>query len=247
MSKFGIIFTAFNSADTIERCLSPWAEIKNENFVYSCSTVPFDKFAVDKVDNTAGIIKSKNIMDFHFVDSRAKSEIEARGICLEFLKTRNCDYVFLVDSDEFFTVEQISEIIKYVEKNDNFAWFKLSLKNYVFDEKTYLKEPFCPPRIFRLKFPPYELKDFREDNNLDYFHTVQKYEIPDLFLRNKQIPISVAWVKHLSWISNDRSRRKCEYQLKRWGKSSFQWNEQENKLEFNNFYYDGKLPEIKTE
>lgn len=249
--KIGIIFTAFNASDTIEKCLSTWIkikldEIKNEHeFVYSCVCVPFEKFNNDPPDSTVDIIKSMRIMDFLYSDSKYISEIEARGLCLEFLKDSNCDIIWQVDADEFYTVEQIQKIINYIEKNKNIGWFSLSFKNYIFDENTFLKNPFTPARIFRTSLPPYKLGSFREDNNLTYIY--DNIEIPDVFVKNKTMSSDYVWVDHYSWLSNSRSKKKVQYQLSRWGQCSFQWNEIENKLEFNLEYYKklGKsFPEI---
>lgn len=246
--RIGIIFVAFNSADLIDNCLSSWVDIKNSlpdhNFIYSCVSVPFDRFTVENIDNTADIIKSKNIMDFMFVDSQAKSEIAARGICLNYLKEQNCDLVWMVDSDEFYTVENIKNIINYIEKNEKFGWYKLCLKNKIGDR--FLKEPFTPPRIFRVNFLPYKLGEFRDDNSMTYFYNGA--EIPDLFVKNKLIPKETAFIIHESWPNSERSKKKIDYQNNRKWTCNYIYNEKENKVEFNPVAFKNKkLPEFINE
>ena len=65
-----------------------------------------------------------------------------------YLKKYDLDYIWLVDSDEFYTDEDINNIEKYVESS-NKNLFKISLKNHVLDFKHYLEEPIQPPRIFK--------------------------------------------------------------------------------------------------
>jgi hypothetical protein len=67
--------------------------------------------------------------------------------------------------------------------------------------------------------------------------------ITDNVVKNKKIPISVAWVKHLSWCGySKRLMDKIVYQNSRWSSSktpslnddgcSYSWNELENRIEF---------------
>lgn len=239
--KIGIIFCMFGNQDFVEPCLNAWKQVKNEFFVYSCVSAPFEGYEDLKVetDNTAELIRAANIMDFHFITDKYIKETDARQKCLDYLKEQNCDTVFLVDIDEFYTVEEVNKILEYVDKNKDVAWFKLSLKNYIFDDKTYLEQPFCPPRIYRVNFPPYKLDKFYQDNNIAYLN-INNVSFPDSFIRNKTVPQSVAWISHYTWPSNETSKNKVFYQLKRWKTCSYQWNEQENKLEFNPDYYKNK-------
>lgn len=245
--KIGVIFCGYNCEDFVNECLSAWQEVKSPDFIYSCVSVPFEKFDNEPPDYTVEKIKNLNLMDFLFADSQARSEIEARGICLEFLKNQGCSIVWQVDlSDEKYSVENIKNIVEYVEKNPSFVWFKIALKNYVFDKKTYLKEPFYPPRIFRVSAPPYSLGTFRDDNSCTYFY--QNAEIPDLFVKNKQIPTSVAWVYHFSWSDVTRSLKKINYQTSRNWVCDYAHNQEKNKIEFNPAAFKNKkLPEIITE
>jgi hypothetical protein len=247
ITKIGLIFTVYNSQDSVMKCLEPWIKIKNNlsniQFVYSCVSVPFEKFNADPPDETVNIIKSTQIMDFLFADGQFKSEVESRGICLKYLKEIDCDIVWQVDlADEVYSIENIKNIVEYVAKNKNVAWFKLSLKNYFQTKNQYLAEPFTPARIFRVNFPPYKLHDFREDNNLTYFY--QNAEIPDIFVKNKTIPKEICWIDHFSWSNPQRSKKKIEYQLLRWNKCSYRWNEEAQNIEFNPDYYKNKLPEV---
>lgn len=243
--KIGIIFTAFNCASTIEKCLESWISIKSKEFVYACVSVPFKQYQNRNIqeDNTVELIRAVNIMDYHVVEPKFIEETEARGLCLQYLKDQNCDLVFMVDGDELFTIENINNIIEYVDKNPNIAWFKLSLKNYVFNEQTYLEEPFTPARIYRTNFAPFKLGNFTDDNNI-CFSTNGKF-IPDIALRSKTIPKETAWIKHITWMSNLSSKNKVLYQRARGWNCSYSWNDIKDELEFNPDYYKNKqLPKV---
>jgi hypothetical protein len=58
-------------------------------------------------------------------------------------------------------------------------------------------------------------------------------------LSSLTIPKSLCWITHKTWISNEKTRLKTEYQKKHFGSSfcSYRWNYSENKLEFNPEYF----------
>lgn len=238
MSKIGIIFCLYNCESTLDSCLNAWKQVKNENFIYSCVSSPFkgyEDFNPPK-DNTVELVRAAKIMDSHFVHEGHLAETEARGLCLQYLKMQECDTVFCVDGDEIFTIEQINKIIKYVENNPQSLWFKLSLKNYIFDEKTYLEEPFTPARIYRISAPPFKLGVFYQDNDISYVYNDQ--EVQNSVVKNKVIPQKIAWIKHLTWQSNENSRLKVQYQQKRWNLCSYEWKD--GQIQFNEEYYKNK-------
>lgn len=239
--KIGIIFCAFNCADTIEECLKPWREVKDENFLYSCISAPFKQYENSGIpeDNTIKLVSESKLINKHFYDIGYPTEIEARGLCLDFLKKNGCDVIWQVDGDEVYTVEEINNILKYVEEYPQIAWFRLSLKNFVFDQNTYLADPFTPARIFRLSYPPFKAGSFRDDNNLSYIYG-EGQDVWDECLANKIIPKEIAWITHYSWLSNETSKNKVKYQKDRGWNCSYEWDEVNNKLIFNPQFYRGR-------
>jgi len=251
INRIGIIFCAYNCAGTVMESLRSWSEIKQkypDQFVYSCISIPFKQYEDFELpeDNTIELVHAANIMDIHFTEPEYLTEIEARGLCLKYLKEQNCDTIWMVDNDEIYTVEEINNIINYIDQYPQIAWFRLSLKNYTFDKNSYLADPFTPPRIFRTNFPPFKLGLFRDDNNLLFNYDGK--EVWDECLPNKTIPKSVAWIKHLSWLSNETSKNKVKYQKSRGWNCSYEWDEINNKLIFNPVFYRGKqLPKVYKE
>lgn len=244
MSRVGVIFTAFNMQDYVAAALAPWvaartSRLDDHEFVICAVSVPFAGFPNEGRDSTLAILRShlEDRSIDHIIDSEIPMpETEARGAALTWLKTQDVDLVIQVDADEFFTERDISRIFRFVESNPFVPTFRLSLKNYVFDTKTYLAEPFTPMRIHRVKLPAnkgieLEASGFWADNNV-YYGTIGA-QLRDDSLACLTIPTSCAWITHFSWLSCPRGRQKVEYQLGRGWTPSFMWDYENNKLIFN--------------
>lgn len=255
--KIGVIFTAYNMADMIHQSLHGWSEAKKNclnghEYLICGISIPFKKFKDPVKDNTLQILWdhiNRGTLDNLITQEEPLLETEARTLALKYLMSKDIDVIIQVDADEFYSQKDISNIFSFVEKNSFISCFKGSLKNYVFNEKTFFKKPFNPMRIHRVKTKNGLVADaFWDDNNLLY-KDGSGY-VADNNLPNTTIPQSVAWVKHMSWLSNERSKKKIEYQTSRGWKCSFKWNDSENKLELDleNIILSGEeIPEIELE
>lgn len=244
--KIGIIYTGFNTEKYIHESLYTWLLAKQDKlggneFVISVTSVPFIKFNIDAnkgLDGTHQILEKLNgefTFDYFNHNPTPVTEVEARSAALKYLVGQDVDYVWQVDSDEFYTSDDILRIIKFLSFQKLVPCFRLSLKNYVFDENTYLIEPFCPMRIHKVKFNSCVASEFYDDNNIFYLNEGTK--VYDVQIANMTIPASFVWIKHLTWLSDDRSKRKVAYQRARGWECSFKWDEENNKLEFNPDFY----------
>ena len=239
MIKIGLIFCAYNNIDTINQCLKPWAEakhsIENVEFIYSCISVPFQAYQEMYIieDATIDKVKDSGIMDVHFTEPKYIQETEARGMCLDYLINRECDWIMQFDGDELITLDQIRHITNaLLNSNGKFAWYRLSYKNYINDDKHYLNELFCPARIFKVKFPPFTLDSFKDDNDCCYKYGAGL--ISNLSLKSTTINLGI---KHLTWLDNNRSKNKIEYQKNRGWQCSYKWDQELGKVEIDNEYY----------
>jgi len=251
--KIGIIYTAFNSEHYIADSLQAWIEARSNKlggheFYIAAICAPFDKFGQSRMDDTHGKLielVSNEKIDIVHSETHPVKETVARGWGLTSAFAYGVDIVWQVDSDEFYTIDEISKIIRYVERQSFIPAFRLCLKNFVFDQDTYLAEPFNPMRIHRTKFNSCVITKFWDDNNIMYDN--DGVEVRDIQLANLTIPKTVAWVKHLTWLSDFRSKHKVEYQTARGWQCSFKWNYELARLEFNTEYYRSRglaLPEI---
>lgn len=239
-NKFGILFCGYNSEEYVEQSLSPF--INRENFVISAVSVPFLEYRAQNQfeDSTVQTLreyrdsgKIHNLVDF----PKYIKEHDARNLALDYLKKEKVDFFFLVDSDELYSEDEINQIIKFVESDTENVWWRICLKNFVFDKKTYLAEPFTPPRIFKTQSDDYILDRMYWDNDFRYRNIRSNDFVSQEQLNNSTIPKEIAWVDHFTWMNDETSKRKVEYQNSRGWVCSYSWDEGNNCLTFNEEYY----------
>lgn len=231
--KAGVIFCAFNAEDLLEDSLSPWVEARSQEvggnqFCIVAVSIPFEKFEEPRADDTLeglrGYLDAGKI-DRLIASDRPMKETEARGKALSYLVEKQCDITIMVDSDEIYTTEEIERILEFVEERPATTCFKGSLKNYVFNGRTYLAQPFNPMRIHRVRRGTYVADSFWDDNNILYRGTLTRDFKRDVDFPCLVIPKAVAWVKHFSWLNDQRSKKKVEYQTSRSWICSFDWDD----------------------
>jgi len=241
--KFGIILTAYNFSDTIDDCLRHWVKSGHEICAVS---VPYKEYKEisPAQDNTAEIIKEYGI--HCFTEPRHITEAEARNLPFNWLKEKGVDFYWILDADEIYTKEDIDRITNFVSLNPQITYFNINFKNYVFDGKCWV-DGFCPPRVFSAK----NAEGFFWDNDISYNQNGERVSYKTM--PSLKIPRGVAHVKHLTWISNERSKRKIEYQEKHFKHGagcSYKWNDEKNCLEFNMEYFNKTgeaVPELNHE
>lgn len=244
--RIGVLYTAFNDKNFLEKNLIPWIEIRknklnNHEFIISVVSVPFEEYKEiidDKDDGTIDLLKiylKEGKIDYLIDSPKFVKEHIARNSALQKLLEQNIDYLWIVDNDEEYNQKNIESIINYVIFNKFVKWFSISFKNYVFDNNTYLIEPFTPPRIFA-NDKNQKILCFYFDNDILYNNNDHKISYKNFISLN--IPKQIAWVKHFSWISNEKSKNKVKYQEKHFAPTgcSFKWNEQKG-LVWNEDYF----------
>lgn len=231
--KIGIIFCAFNAEDMLEGSLSPWVEAREKKtggheFCIAAVSVPFERFEEPRMDDTLeglrGYLDAGKI-DRLIAGDQPMKETEARGRALSYLVERQCDIIWQADGDEFPTLEEIEKTLKFVEERPAIAAMKGCLKNYVFDEKTFLARPFNPMRIHRVRHGTYVADSFWDDNNVLYRGTLTRDFKKDIDFPCLTVPKTVAWTRHMSWLNNQRSKNKVFYQTSRSWTCSFDWDD----------------------
>lgn len=247
--KIGFLLCAYNQEEHIFECLKNLVKFSKDNgHLISAVSVPFAEykdFNVE-VDNTTSILKEKlNKGDIDYLVDEPKfiSEAEARTAALKPLIT-NCDTLFLIDADEVFSYEDFENIVNFTQKDPFIDWYSISYKNYVGDG--YLKEPFCPPRIFKMNCSAGKLARFYYDNDVVYEKFVGEDRISTSYkeLSSKNVMKSVANPKHYSWTNTEKNRLKIEYQKTRWGENGcgYKWDEKRGVIFNENFYKENSIP-----
>ncbi len=260
MSKIGIIFCAYNTVEYVADSLTPWQQAQADKlcgneWLISVVNVPFAQYKEMNLpeDGTRDFLKeefNKFRIDYLFTEPEYVEEAVARNLALQPLLEAKCDIIIAIDSDEIFTIGQIESIFNFIELNKFESWFSISYKNYVFNKNTYLTDPFTPPRIFRVKTNGCTLRRFFYDNDIVFQLDVSGQMISYKELPNKVIPATICFCRHMTWLNNETSRRKIEYQSRRQGwVCSFRWDEKEG-LKFNEEFYLTRgmmLPSISKE
>lgn len=264
INTIGVIFCAYNCLDTLEQSIRPWIDARansldGRQYIISAVSVPFAEYRDIniKTDDTPQVLNNqyfaKHEIDHLTLAPEFVEERQARNLALLPLLDCGCDTIILVDADEVYSIDQISKIFSFVEMDRFISWFGLSLKNYIFTKDQYLKEPFTPPRIFRVETNGYKIKEIYFDNDFLYEGTIvenssfKKKIISYKELPSKNIPKEIAWINHYSWLNNDKTRAKVEYQEKRGWLCSYKWDKEKISLAFNeNFFklHNLAIPEI---
>ena len=208
---------------------------------FSAISVPFKEYkGIDTLhDNTTDLLRElveqKRLK--HLVDSpQYITEAEARNFALFYLKKYNVDYIWLVDSDEFYSEQDIKNIQSYVESS-NKNLFKISLKNHVFDLDHYIEEPFCPPRVFKTQIEGgFKLATFYWDNDICYGHEGKLLRYSDIE-ELEVISQEVAYIPHYTWLNDRIGKRKVEYQHRHFGHCGYKWNHNNHCLEFDEEFH----------
>jgi len=244
MNNYGIIYCAYNTEEYVLDSIEPF--LNQGNHVISAVSVPFAEYKDidDFHDNTTHLLEdllTHGRLQYLVTAPKFVPEATARNYALEHLKKHNVDYIWIVDSDEFYTENDIGEIEDYIENSDK-NLFKLSLRNFVFDKDHYLEEPFCPPRIFKTKIAIPELEDFISlenfywDNDIYYSYNNQAIKYSDIE-ELTTIPEEVACIRHYTWLNDAIGKRKVAYQHKHFGHCGYKWNEEKKSLEFDEEFH----------
>lgn len=161
-------------------------------------------------------------------------EIEARNLHFPF---HGEDLIWILDGDEFYTEEQIKNILDYVNSKPFIDVFNMPFKNYIFYGDEYI-EGFCPPRIYRSVLNNgWNFNGFYNDNDGKYLdENGLIHNLTDIC--QKSIPKKTVdgGIKHMTWLHSN-GEKKYKYQMDYFGHCSYYWNEETQKLEFNKDYY----------
>lgn len=255
--KIGCVFCSYSTPQYLRESIRPWIDARKtrlggHEYLISAVSLPFagyESAPEDKATPSAlRVLLDGGMIDYLITEPRFVPEYDARTLALKPLLAAKCDAIVLWDGDELATTDQLRRILAFLEANPFVQWARFSLRNHVFDVQTYLVEPFQPPRFWRVHAPGgYVLSHFHWDNDATYVlpwcgETARQDQFASI-----TVPPSVAAIRHMSWLSCDASKRKCEYQQSHFGECSYRWDEATNQLRFSEAFYAKRglpLPEI---
>lgn len=245
--KIGLLVCGYDCADSFKEVLKPWIQLKEKyNIIISFVHCKFKEYN-DINNKDVNVDYDLNGINYFFAPNEPLIEIEVRSLALKPLLDDNVDYIWQLDLDEYYTVENIENIINFIYKDKFIPSYKISFKNYVFDASTYLEEPFTPHRIFKTRLGNFKLNKFIDDNLINYLSDGM-VQMDARAIACKIIPPEVAYIKHVTWLNNEKSRQKVEYHKKHFsdGLCSYSWDEKDGLIFNKDFFKLRNLPMPKT-
>lgn len=248
-------FSAYQAAEYLDKFLEPWLQYKEKHgdLKISVGHVCFKEFQemgfpVESPDGTHYLLEEKHKkgeIDYYSFIDKPLTEAEARTEILKPLLTDNVEMVWISAPDEIISLSEIEKAIEYTKRDKFIQWFRLEYKNLFQTNNQYIRG-FNPPRIF-FNDRGYKISHFRCDDEIIYL----KNGIPVDYLQlpNKQIPFSICSPLHYTWLNDQRSKDKINYQNRHFGSCSYAWDSVNDKVIFNLEHYKktgATPPEIHT-
>lgn len=227
--KIGLLLAVYNDLEFLEECLNPWIKLKSElDIKIAICHGQFKEYHElgfeDNDRETLQYLLENKKEDYLYIQNNYwlvkkedyiyQNEAELRNHGLGWLLKQEIDYFFTIGSDEFYTEEEIKRIVDFInqESNQDYAWFRINYKNYVIN-KTQWIDGFCPARIWKVNYKDiYKIKNFYWDDDINYQGTITRDIVSYKQLPHKEIPREICHVKHLTWLDDERTRKKIAYQ-----------------------------------
>lgn len=211
--KIGIIFTAYNVAPYLEKCLAPWFNLKNQiNLKFAINSGMFSDYKkLGFTNKNAQTLEIINKYEFDYSmfpneNSFLLDEDDSRNYCLNYLQNHEkCDLIWFVDGDEIYREDEILNAIKFIEKTSDIDVYSVMFKNFTFNNM--LHADFERINIYRT--------DRGKGLDRIYFDSHVIYNDGANYKEKSTccIPKELLFIDHYSWLTDDtRTLEKIEYQ-----------------------------------
>lgn len=244
--RLGVVVSVYNSINFLSEFLSPWIKARKEldiKIVFVDAKFKNFEGESNSTDGTTEYLVEKlncGLIDYYGHYFHDKEENEVRNIGINMLLQMGCSHILSSAPDEIFTIDQIKYIYNYIQKDEFIAYYRLNYKNYIGNKDTFIRG-FCPKRIWKVNLTAYKLKGLRFDDDAEYQGAITRDIQPDDNFAQRVIPN--VEINHYTWLNNETSRKKIEYQTKRGWICSYKWKD--GKVVFNPEYYKDKpLPVV---
>lgn len=244
--KIGITMIGYECQEQLEKVLPYWIRLKENppansriesikiGFTHGCfeetAKLGFPILSTDGTIEHLMKLKDTDSIDYLQIRDTPQKEYEMWTNGFQTFKD-DIDLLWMLNTDEFWELDEIENVLKYIENNDLLDFYKVNFKNFCIDEDTWIDD-FIVPRIWWAKKQG-GIKRFYQDDLLEYNNGKKDVQCSHL-----TIPPSVAFPKHYSWVgSKAYLQRKLNFQKLRYGGSSYRWNDITDKLELNDDYY----------
>ena len=201
--KIGVLFASYNCADYIDKCFQPWLNLRDEFNLVLASTNGRYNLSIKESDAKGSHSLLKLIgkdLDFLIHSSGRDhrwSEEQSRTYMLNFMKDQKVDLIWCIDADEFYSEQNIKDILNYVVSNQQYDAYAIQFKNYVFEVPFWI-DGFYKEVIYWLNRND-GIKYFNFDNDITYNNDKWSQHNDNKITISK----SIAHVDHYAWLNND--------------------------------------------
>ena len=143
--KIGIQLIAYNSAEVLEELISPWLRLKDKyDLKVWVGSGQFNTYNQMGCENLNGptiklleeMIKEGKI-DYLFQPDPENllDDHETRDKCIPWMEEQDIDLMIQVDSDEFYTEQEVENLITFIEENPQPSVYNVVFDNVVGDSR----------------------------------------------------------------------------------------------------------------
>ena len=256
--KIGIQVLAYNCHNTIEDVLNPWFKVKKDYdikiWVGSGQFKIYQELGYENKNKPTleileKLLESKKI-DCLFTPNSDNllADHTTRHKSIEYFKENDIDLMIQLDSDEFYSDEEVSNFLEFIKNNKEHTCYNVFYKNLVTDGSHYWEwERFAAAwikkhgGILKYYWDAHWVFLGEDENNIEY-RWVPTISVPKELVH----PIHDTWTNHRKGSGADHIKSKIEYQEKYYShQSGWKWNEETQCIEINESVWDGNIPEIK--
>lgn len=252
--KIGIVNISYQCAATVARALNVWDEVRlsgKHNIWISSQHICFPETVIlgypllstDKTIEHLNALHNLNVIDNLEIHTTPVFEQVGWSKNIPYLAAKDLDYLMMVGSDEIWTEEEIYRVFEYVAANPADC-YRVNFKNYInLGESVH---DFIVPRIWSMKRRG-GVQRFYKDDLVQFNDGKMDYET-----EYHNIPQNICFPNHFSWalprkpeqsltewkeVNRSFVKRKLQFSAMRYGMCSYRWDEQKDKLTFNEKYY----------
>lgn len=257
--KIGIQTLAYNCHEVIEDVLRPWINLKDKYDVKVW--VGSGQFKIykdlgyeDKNSDTLQVLNrmlERGDIDYVFTPDPENllSDHKTRNMCIPYFKENDIDLMVQVDSDEFYTDEEVNNFIKFIEEYPDHTCFNTTFKNLIGNGTIY--EEWTRFSAARIKnhggishyyFDSHWSFEGEDGNNIEY------RRVPIITTPKELVhPIHDTWTNNRKGSGTEHIKGKMEYQKKYYSHDcGWIWDEEEQTVKPNEKLWGDNIPNIKN-